>query len=221
KLLNDRSRRIPAHIQRAREAYYAMSLHVDGAAPAYMDLRNNVTVKPYNYFGKEYQRIFDTKLFARYPRESEVTREFRKSQYRPFTKDPFQAAINFTVGALFHDSGYNIQIENEDDNAYIWGANFEGGDIGQFFQKHFKSICVDANGFFVVIPKEPAAETTTERIEPDIWFVPSIKVLHLGLDSIIFERGDITWVVTDLAYYRIAKDPKTGDYYPLDDEWYY
>lgn len=218
--LNDRARRTPVYIARARDVYYSMSLHVDGAGPAYADLRTGQEVKPYNYFGTEYQRIFDQKLFSKYPRENEVTRQYRKSQYRPFTKDPFQAAINFTVGAMFQDSGYNIEVSRAEDNAYIWDSSFEGDDISRYIQKRFKSICVDPNAFFVVIPKEAASETTTQKIEPEIWFIPSKSVVMFAPDTLIFERGNTTWLVNSTAYYRFVKDGE-GNYYALDEDWYY
>ena len=218
--LNSRDRRVPDSIRRAREVYYSMSLHVDGAVPAFRDLRTGQEVRPYNFYDANYQRIFDQRLFSKYPRESDATREYRKSQYRPFTKDPFQAAINFTTGALFRDSGYNIQVEDEDDNAYLWGENFDGGDFSQYLQKQFKQICVDPNGYFLVIPKESADATTTDKIEPAIWFVPSKSVVLRTDDALIFERGGITWLVTDSAYYRLIKD-ESGEYSYLDSTWYY
>lgn len=194
-----------------RRVYYGMSLHIAGILPYYQYLREGgVYVNYYpmgaKYHEMEYQLIFDTQLFSRHPREPEITRQWRLSQYKPFTKAPFKQVIQVTTGAIFQDSGYSITVDDREDNDYIWGNNFHGKSLPKYFADNFQSICEDPNGLFIVIPKEPYYATTTNRIEPDVWFVPSKYIRYHTKDEIIFEMNEFHWAVNSLGYFRFAKD---------------
>lgn len=197
-----------------RRIYYGMSLHIAGICPAYQYLRYDNGVYNYTWwypngegcYEWEYQFLFDAQLFSRHPREPEITRQWRLSQYKPFTKAPFKRIIQTIKGALFQDSGYSITVDDTEDNEYIWGDNFHGKSIVQFIQDKLTAICEDPNGLFVVIPKEPYYATTTQRVEPDVWFVPSKFIRWHTKDEIIFEMDEVHWVVNSIGYFRFAKD---------------
>lgn len=208
--LNDRNRALEPYIVKWREVYYGMSLHIDGACPAYQYQRTSSElpywVFPKGYFGWQYQLIFDTKLLNRHPRENEVTRQWRLSQYKPFTQAPFQKIIQVVTGAIFQDSGYSIEVDNKDDMDYVWGNNFNGYNLPTYFADKFQWICEDPNGWFVTIPKEPGYATSTSKIEPSIYFIPSKDILYVTDDEIIFNAMDFTWVVNNIGYFRFVKE---------------
>lgn len=216
------------------DVYYGMSLHISGACPRFYDLRSPLRqftntvipagawIKPKNYFGERYQMLFDTVLLNRHPRESELTRQWRLSQYKPLTQDPFAKAIQVITGAIFQDSGYSIVIEDQADRDYIWGNNFDGNNLIGYITEKFQTICEDPNGWFVVIPKEPHYRTTTDKIEPEIRFFYSYEVVFKTDDEIIFERDKVRWIVNKVGYFRLRQEPNnnwvnidpTGGYYP-------
>lgn len=214
-LLNDKSYKEPLHIYNWRRIYYGMSLHIDGICPAYHNLRYEngqyVTdttlgrVTPLGYGGAEYQYLFDNYLFNKHPREAEVTRQWRLSQYKPFTRDPFHKAIQVITGAIFQDSSYTLEIKDKEDNDYIWGNNFEEKSLVQFFISKFQDICSDPNGVFVIIPDKPAKETTGKP-EPKIYFINSKFIKHHTQDEIIFCMGEIVWAVNSFGYFRFKKN---------------
>lgn len=206
-----------------RRVYYGMSLHIAGVCPVYQYLRggDNVYVSFYpmgeQYFEWEYQIIFDAQLFSRHPREPELTRQWRLSQYKPFTKAPFKQVIQVTNGAIFQDGNYGITVDDQEDNEYVWGNNFHGKSLSKFLQDKFQSICEDPNGLFVVLPKEPYYRTTTRRVEPDVWFVPSKFIRWHTRDEVIFEMDEIHWVVNSVGYFRFAKDDNEK-FYNIDGD---
>lgn len=220
------SYRRDVRIMNWRRIYYGMSLHISGICPAYQYLRYEGNTYSYAWwypngqdcFEWEYQFLFDAQLFSRHPREPEVTRQWRLSQYKPFTKAPFKQIIQVTTGALFQDSGYSLTVDDQEDNDYIWGENFNGKSLVKFFQDKFQSICEDPNGLFVVVPKEPYYQTTSRRVEPDVWFVPSKYVRYHTDDEIIFELNDIQWVVNRIGYFRFAKDDNKK-FYNIDGDF--
>src|SRR5687768_1298046 len=122
-LVNDENRTLPELIKQRKDVYYGMSLHIDGACPKWSSLRatklgwvpgNFIPHYPtLGWFGPEYHTIFDLSLFARHPKEPEATRQWRFSQYRPFTKDGFLRAISMVTGAIFQDSAYNITLSDK------------------------------------------------------------------------------------------------------------
>lgn len=228
-LINKRGKqKIAPIIMTWRGVYYGMSLHIDGACPAFYDLRydirervyilNTLQTIPNNYFGVAYQEIFDRYLFSRHPREPEITRQWRMSQYKPFTQSPFKRVIQVITGAIFQDSGYSITIDDKADNEYIWGNNFQGKNLVGFLISKFKSICADPNGCFVVIPKEPHYETTTSQVEPAIHFIPSRFIRWHSKDEIVFEIDEIIWAVNSIGYFRFGKVPNSNLYYHIDEE---
>ena len=221
-LLNDKERKLPDFITRWKGVYFGMSLHIDGACPAFYAYRDSqhFWIYPNNYFGLEYQFIFDTFLYNRHPREAELTRQYRLSQHKPFTQTPFLQIIQVVVGAIFQDSGYGITLENKEDNDYIWGQNFHGKNLVGYISHHFKDICSDPNGFFITIPKEPWDKTTTTKIEPEIYFIKSKWVLHWGEDEILFEiPNGYTWAVNKIGLFRFTKENE--QYIHVDQNGYY
>jgi hypothetical protein len=186
--------------------YYGMSLHIDGAQPRYTDLRTGKKVVPVNFFGEEYQHIFDTVLFNKHPREDETTRQWRMGRYKPFQQDPFLRIISTVKGSIFQDSGYGIEIDNKDDYDYVWAKSFDGKNIVEYFSDKMQNIFEDPNGLFVVIPKEAGYATTTDRIEPDIIWVPSRYIQHKSRDEVVFKYGDFIWVINSVGYFRFTKD---------------
>lgn len=205
-------------IRHWREVYYGMSLHISGIKPNYQYLRwdggesySRVWYYDFNspFYDWEYQFIFDTQLFSRHPREPEVTRQWRLSQYKPFTKAPFKQIIQVTTGALFQDSGYSVTVDDQKDSDYIWGANFHGKPLVKYVEDKFQSICEDPNGFFLVIPKYSRLETEGQ-IEPKVRFIPSKYIRFATDDEIIWCEGDVHWVVNRVGYFRFKN---------IDSKW--
>ncbi len=223
-LINDKDRKIHKDILNNRQVYYGMSLHIDGACPRWTSLRDNrlgwvignfIEKEPLmGWYGLPYQEIFDIILFNRYPNEKEITRQWRFSQYKPFQKAFFGKAISMTTGAIFQDSGYSITLEDKEDNDYIWGNNFSvthsvgtsKTNLVNYFAAHFKSIAEDPNGYFLVLPRESREGTTTQRIEPDVWFICSKHIHWITDDEIVFERGEYRWAVNKFGYFRWRKE---------------
>lgn len=217
-LINDNSYKKPLLIERWREVYYRMSLHIDGVCPAYRDIRTGVWQDnaPYIHTNQYtwdayYQWIFETIIYNRYPREPQILRNFRLSLHKPFTKDPFYQIIQVVTGAIFQDSGYQVTVNDQEDNDYIWGANFHKKNLVRYLADRFQMICADPNGLFVVAPKEPHYATTTSRIEPEIWFISSKDIRWVTKDEVIFCIDDVMWAVNGMAYHRFEKTE--GDKY--------
>lgn len=207
-----------------------MSLHIDGACPRWQSLRAGYTrwipgniewhVPALGWYGWEYQVIFNDQLFSRHPREPEVTRQWRFSQYKPFTKDFFLQGISMCIGSIFQDSGYSITLSDKDDNDYIWGNNFEGKNLPGYIANSFKSVASDANGYYLVIPKEPAAATTS-RVRPDIWFIYSKHIIHHTKDEIVFKRDGLIWAVNRFGYWRWRWSEESKRHELVEPEGYY
>jgi len=216
--LNDTNRKCEERIIRWRNVYFDMSLHVDGACPAYQDLSSpnkSCWVFPTNYFGRDYQWIFENRLYSKHPRESKDQRNWRLSQHRPFTQQPFLQVIQVLMGAIFQDSNYSIDIENKDDADYIWGNNFEGKNLVGYISEKFQNICVDPNGVFVVIPKEPYYKTTTERIEPKVVWIPSRFIERRTEDEIIFAYDSYMWCANIYGIFRYEQRKNAKG----EDQW--
>ena len=203
--LNDPQRKCCERVLRWRNVYYDMSLHVDGACPAYKDLTGKGWVFPTNYFGEWYQWIFENRLYSKHPREHADQRNWRLSQHRPFTQQPFLQVIQVLMGAIFQDSGYSIDIQNKDDADYIWGNNFEGKNLVGYISEKFQNICVDPNGVFVVIPKEPYYKTTTDKVEPKIVWIPSRFIEYRTDEEIIFNYDNLMWCMNTYGIFRFQK----------------
>lgn len=224
-LLNDRSYKIDALIFKQRQVYYGMSLHIDGVYPYFQTMSNPllgwvshnlVNVYPNCFGGLEYQYLFDTYLFSRHPREPELIRQWRLSQYKPFTQAPFLQVIQIITGALFQDSGYQLVIDDKEDAEYIWHNNFDGKDLVGYLSANFQNIAEDPNGVFVTIPGEPAYATTTKRIEPKIYFIHSKFIRWHNKNEIVFEYEGIHWAVNEMGYFRFIEREGKVEMHPDD-----
>lgn len=210
-------------IEKWKGVYYGISLHTLGAAPCFNDLRTGRKVKPVNYINEEYQRIFDTALFSRHPREDEQTRQWRYSQYRPLTKAPFGQILEMLSGAIFQDSNYQIDIPDKKDSEYIWGNNFYGFDIAGYFANiGVKNEAEDPNGLFIRIPSKPFYEQIDTKVDVEIWFVNTPDIVYLTEDDLIFTRGDRAFYVDKQTIWRFTKtNKKQYELLPEDAEGYY
>jgi hypothetical protein len=235
-LLNDKNYKTPPFIVKWRGVYFGMSLHTTGACPAFRLLSNgnfegsNGTnsgrgsrsrgglIFPVGFYGWQYQDLFEIYLLNRHPREPEETHQWRLSQYRPYQRDPLLKCISIVSGAIFQDGNYGIHMEDQEDNDYIFGNNFNGSSLIGYIIKNFQWICEDPNGIFVTIPKEPYYETTTPRIEPHVYFIPSRDIITITEDEVVFTINDIAWVVNNQYYFRFKKDD-TGKYIHIDHEY--
>lgn len=223
-LINDRGYKEPQYIRNWRRIYYGMSLHIDGICPAYRSLRfennrwnlNNDMVTPLGYGGLEYQLLFEDYLFSKHPHEPEITRQWRLSQYKPFTREPFLKAMQVITGAIFQDSGYTIQCSNQADNDYIWGNNFDNKNFVQYLISTFQNICQDPNGVYVVIPDRSAKETDGE-VRPQIHFVKSRFIKYHTEDEIIFQKDELIWVANRFGYFRFQKVEQSEEWRNMDD----
>lgn len=211
-------------LQRKRDVYYGMSLHTTGACPAFRDLAGGGMIYPQGYYGPEYQRLFDKHLLSRHPRESDATRNWRFSQYRPLTKAPFAQVSEIITGAIFQDSNYTIELQNPADETYIWGNHFCGQDIVNYFAKHgYKNMIEDPNGVLLRVPKYAWYEQWDDRIAVDIWFVHTKDmVLHTD-DDLVFLRDGYAWWVDKQTIWRFAYKPEKQQYYitAADSKGYY
>ena len=202
-------------IQRWKDTYYGMSLHIDGCCPKFRDADNHWVMPP-GYFGEEYQYLFKKLLLNRHPRESEVTRQWRYSQYKPLTKAAFALIIELVGGTIFQETNYSLIIPNDDDYKYVWGKNFNNYDIIQFFNWSLNHIMEDPNGYFVRIPKKAYYNTQpNEAIEPDIFFVWSKNIKYVSQEEIIFEMDRQIWVINTVAVLRFRKDETK----PMQQQW--
>ena len=234
-LLNDQGKgyKCPPFINKWRGVYYGMSLHTTGACPAFRILNPGAKygtdgaggkgrtpqagwTYPVGFYGWEYQQLFEIYLLNRHPREADETFQWRLSQYRPYTRTPFQMCMDVVAGAIFQDSNFNVTLEDVNDAAYINGNNFNDMDLISYIKSNFQWICEDPNGRFVTIPKEPYYATTTDKIEPRVYFIPSKNIISITDDEMIFNIHDIAWVANNIGYFRFKKDPNTGQYIHMD-----
>lgn len=226
-LISDNNYKLPEFIGKWQQVYYGMSLHIDGVKPCYQTLRdpslgwveNNMgRIYPNRYGGVHYQYIFENELFSRHPKEPEIIRQWRLGQYKPLTQAPFLNAIHVVTGAIFQDSGYELSIQNKDDNDYIWGENFDGRTLVGYISAKFQNIASDPNGIFITIPSEPYYETTTKKIEPEVHFICSRDIRYYNEDEIVFLKEDTYWAVNEMGYFRFRKD-QSNNWYHVDEEY--
>lgn len=227
-----KTERLNSDILKRRDVYFGMSLHIDGACPAYWLRRNpwlgwiegNIFQKRplFGWYGIEYQIIFDEQHFNRYPYEPEIMRQWRYSTYKPFQKAFFDKCISMVTGAIFQDNEYTVTVTDKNDNDYIWGNNFDGKNLVGYLSGKFNTICADPNGMFVVMPRKSVDDTTGNEIEPFIFFVCSKELRYVTHDEIIFEREEekdrVRWAVNRVGYFRWEKVGENwvqrGVYYP-------
>jgi hypothetical protein len=208
-------------LQRWRDVYYGISLHTTGACPRFRDAATGRLVTPAGYFGTGYQYLFDNYLMSRHPRESEATRHWRMSQYRPLTKAPFGQITEIVTGAIFQDANYTIEMQDADDNAYIWANNFSGYDLAGYFANiGFRNMVEDPNGVFLRIP---CTEQQSDKLQVDIWFINTKDIFFLTEDDIVFTHAGHTWWVDRQTIWRISYNAQQRQYYIAneDKEGYY
>lgn len=201
-------------LQRWRNVYYGISLHTTGACPRFRDLSTGRMVYPANYHGEEYQYIFDNYLMSRHPRESEATRNWRFSQYKPLTKAPFGQITGVVQGAIFQDANYTLELTDPQDHAYVWQNRFSGYDIiGYLSNIGLKNIIEDPNGVFLRIPSAPFYEQTSDKVEVDIWFVNTKDMLWFTQDDLIFLRDGFAYWVDKETVWRFSYKAQDKKYY--------
>jgi len=218
---------LPA-IAKWQEIYYRTSIHTTGVCPRFYPLRDGGVlgdsyIEPTGWlgardggWGERYDYIFDTFLLNKHAREPEVTRQWRKSVYRPYQMDPLLECIGATSACIFGDSKYTLIIEDKDDSDYINGNNFDGKTFIGYFQWMFKAICEDPNSIFVVVPKEAGYATTTKKVEPQIIHIPSRYIYYISDTEIIYYQPytNYAWLVNELGYFRFEK--QNDKWFPMD-----
>lgn len=208
------SREMTESLQRKRDVYYGISLHTTGACPAFRDLSGGGTIYPQGYYGPEYQRLFDKHLLSRHPRENDATRNWRFSQYRPLTKAPFAQITEIITGAIFQDSNYDLNLQDVQDEQYIWGNHFGGHDIvGYFCNVAFRNMVEDPNGVLLRIPALPGYVQADDKLQVDIWFVNTKDIVLLTQDDFIFLRNGYAWWVDKQTIWRFSYKPEEKKYY--------
>ncbi len=213
------NRELNEALQRKRDVYYGISLHTTGACPAFRDLAGGGVVYPQGYYGPEYQRLFDKHLLSRHPRESDATRNWRFSQYRPLTKAPFAQVTEIITGAIFQDSNYTIELQNPADEEYIWCNHFSGHDIvGYFANVGFKNMVEDPNGVLLRIPSQPWYAQADDKVAVDIWFVNTKDIILLTATDLIFTRNGYAWWVDNQTIWRFAYRADKRQYYIAKDD---
>jgi hypothetical protein len=210
-----------------RGVYYRMSLHIDGICPAFKSLRYNERLMTYvlgkktfpNNWSIEYQELFDIYYFSTHPKEPEITRQWRYSQYKPFTQAPFIEAIDIITGAIFQDSGYVVKVDDKEDSEYINGNNFHGKTLVEYLASNFASVCSDPNGYFVFIPTKPRNEFAEgEKITVEICYIFTKQIRYISRDEIIFEHDGYIWNVNKVGYFRYEKGEDGKTWYNVDGE---
>lgn len=210
-----------ATLRKWMDIFYEVSLHTKGVRPRFKDIsiENGGYIIPPRWLGEEYQLIFDRYLMARHPREAEVTRNWRYSQYRPLTKAPFGMLTDILRGAIFQDSQYTLALPDPDDNNYIWNNNFNNKNLISYFQEVILPAMVeDPNGCIVRIPAKPWYEQTASKVEVDILFVNSKNIIFSGKKDFVFTHDQYAYWITDNIIMRYQKvDGK----YELQNRGYY
>lgn len=193
-------------IKQWQDVYVGISLHTTGACPKFKSLDSKGEIIPPNYFGERYQWRFENLLMNRHPREHELTRNWRFSQYKPLTKAPFNQIIEVIIGAIFQDSNYHIDIQNEDDNRYIWSNSFEGYDlIGWYANIGIPNIMEDPNGLIIRMPVRPYYEQSEGKVEIGIYFIKSIDIIWYDGNVLVFRKNGYAYYVDSKVIFRLTK----------------
>ncbi len=210
----DTHKSMPPSILKWREIYYRTSIHTTGTCPSFYGVRDgvlgNAAIYPSGWMHERYDLIFSNHLLNGHPREAEITRNQRKSVYRPYQMQPLLESIQTTQASIFGESKYTLTVEDKEDNDYIWGDNFEGKTFVGYFEWMFKTICEDPNSLFLVVPRKAGEETDTNKVEPHILHIPSRELLYISEDEILFYEPDryYAWYVNETGYFRYARDGK-------------
>lgn len=221
----DKPSHISQAIERWKDVYFGMSLHISGACPRFKDLRHNRWVTPPYYFGEDYQYLFDTILFSRHPRENEETRWWRFSQYKPLTRAPFQQVIDVLAGSIFQDSQYTIELPNEDDLKFIWSNEFDGHDlIGWMANVCLPNMMEDPNGIVVRMPTYKFDQQTGQKVDVSVFFVNSKDIVYpYDGNELMFYKDGYVYHINKLTIWRYSLDEKKKKYIiaPEDIDGYY
>ncbi|MEG1198468.1 hypothetical protein [Algoriella sp.] len=209
---------VPSSYQQARDVYYAITLHTKGARPAFKDLSNrsnNGKIYPPGYIDDNYQNLFEKFLLSRHPREEEVTRDWRYSQYKPLTKSAFQRLINVVRGLIYQDTKHTLKIDDKENSDYLEGNNFlEKNNFLSLFKNIFlQTLFEDPNGYLVVIPSKHKNElqNNTNPLEVSFNYVSITKILHQDDKDLIFKSNDdkhIFWI-NEKDIIRFRKNEKS------------
>lgn len=224
-LLNDVSKAPDSQsilLKKRKDVFLEVSLHTRGVRPSFRDLSrdNGGYIIPPRWGGEEYQYIFETFLINRHPREADVTRQWRLSQYRPHTKAPFGMLTDILRGAIFQDSQYTLTLPDKDDNDYIWGNNFQGMNLITYMSEVvLPGIIEDPNGYVVRMPSKPYFDQTADRLEIMILFVNSKNIVYDGPEDLVFKHGDWGYWLTPGAIFRF--DKVDGGQYRVDPRGYF
>lgn len=203
--------------------FLSISLHTKGVRPKFT-LEGGGQMFDNQDFIEDYQQIFDNYLLSRHPREDKKTRNWRLSQYKPFTRDPFLQITDIIKGAIFQDGQYTIQLPNKNDDQYIWSKSFEGFDlIGLFSNKILSLMLEDPNGYLVRIPSKPSYETAGE-IQVNLHYVCIKDVIRKpDTGDFIFysrDRKFIYWINSNVII-RFIKDQQTAKWKLENENGYF
>lgn len=203
----------------AKKVFIEISLHTLGAMPAYKNLRGGGIVQPRGYYDGRYQDRFDNILFSRHARESDTTRNWRMSQYKPLTRSAFGQLSENIIGSIFQDNNYSIQIDDKEDADFIlMQPSFDGYDLVTWVaQKGYAHMVNDPNGYFVRMPNYGVGAKYNDIRKPQIYFINGFDVLEKTEDYIIFNKDKYTYYI-DKAFIWRFKCTKDGTYY-IDEEY--
>ncbi|MBD3904478.1 hypothetical protein NAL32_07515 [Chryseobacterium sp. Ch-15] len=203
--------------------FLSVSLHTKGVRPKFKLDRGGILFENQDFID-DYQQIFDNYLLSRHPRESEVTRNWRLSQYKPFTRDPFLQITDIIKGAIFNDGQYTIQLPNKNDDEYIWSKSFLEFDlIGLFSNRILSLMLEDPNGYIVRIPSKPSYETTGEvQINVDYVCIKDVIRKPSTGDFIFYSRDRklIYWINSNVII-RFIKDEQSGKWKLENENGYF
>ncbi|WP_312208283.1 hypothetical protein [Empedobacter sp.] len=188
---------VPTSYKEARDVYYAITLHTKGVRPAFKDLSKNNNsgyIKPPGYIDGNYQDLFEKFILSRHPREEEVTRWWRYSQYKPLTKSAFQRLIKVVRGLIYQDIKHTLKIDDKSNSDYLEGNNFQEKNnfISLFKNIILQTLFEDPNGFIVIIPSKHRLETIEENKPLDISFqyIRCIDILYQDDENLIYKTQD-------------------------------
>jgi hypothetical protein len=112
-----------------------------------------------------------------------------------------------------------LEVQDANDEAYIWGNNFSGYDIaGYFANKGIRNIVEDPNGLFVRIPKHAWYRQGDDKLEVDIWFVNSKDILYYTAADVIFTHGGFAWWIDKQTIWRFSYNAQKKQYYLAADD---
>mgnify|MGYP000861092691 CR=1 FL=1 len=143
----------PALIERWAGEYEAMIVHTRGILPS--DL-----------------------IERRRPYEDKRIQKYRKANYEPITKDPFNRALT-NLQRIFSKAAVTITFKQEDLKNYLESHNFGGVSFDTYMNRVvLRRMIEDPNGFLVWWPTAVPAEN--ERLEPQPMLVLGKQIRHIN-----------------------------------------